>query len=237
MSALLTKPLCNKEDLGKPIPNDDHAISMCLPTWRSVVGYEERDKEIMGSIQLGYPRFLYHPLIEKAIGELIGDFQELKALSHQLYPTQKTAKRAYDFILKHHPNIECIITETNQQAFILSYPKECEEIAKCYWQHTGEGISSRHAKYILSNKTVPSSDKAYEAITSKISASLDVDTDNIYLFPNGMAAIYMAMRLLQKIHPERSFSQFCFPLKLESFARNIFQPLCTHHCFDKIKLR
>ncbi|NNJ70871.1 MAG: PLP-dependent transferase, partial [Kiritimatiellales bacterium] len=59
-------PLCHPEDLGKPIPPTRHAISMCLPRWQDVIGYEERDPATMERLQLGYPRFLYHPLVEQA---------------------------------------------------------------------------------------------------------------------------------------------------------------------------
>ncbi len=60
---LLTHPLCRAEDLGKPIPPTRHAISMCLPRWKDVVGYEERDPATMAKMTQGYPRFLYHPLV------------------------------------------------------------------------------------------------------------------------------------------------------------------------------
>ena len=64
---LRKQPLCHAEDLGKPIPNTQHAISMCLPRWKDVVGYEERNPDTMDKLQLGYPRFLYHPMVEAAL--------------------------------------------------------------------------------------------------------------------------------------------------------------------------
>lgn len=47
--------------LGAPIPRDEHACSVSLPTWSSVVGYEEGDARITTALRTGYPRFVYHP--------------------------------------------------------------------------------------------------------------------------------------------------------------------------------
>ena len=63
---LRNHPLCRAGDLGKPIPNTPHAVSMCLPRWQDVIGYEERNPETMDKLALGYPRFFYHPLVQAA---------------------------------------------------------------------------------------------------------------------------------------------------------------------------
>ena len=47
MRNLDTDPLWKPEDLGKPIPDDPHAVSVCLPTWDSVIRYEEGDPEVL----------------------------------------------------------------------------------------------------------------------------------------------------------------------------------------------
>lgn len=46
--------------LGAAIPYDIHAVSVSLPTWESVVGYEESDQEILSQLTSGYPRFKFH---------------------------------------------------------------------------------------------------------------------------------------------------------------------------------
>ena len=46
--------------LGAPIPADTHAVSVSLPTWASVVGYEEGDENIISQLTIGYPRFRIH---------------------------------------------------------------------------------------------------------------------------------------------------------------------------------
>jgi cystathionine gamma-synthase len=52
--------------LGRPIPdNTPHAVSVSLPTWRDVVGYEEGDRRVIDAMQTGYPRFFLNKNIQK----------------------------------------------------------------------------------------------------------------------------------------------------------------------------
>mmetsp|Transcript_6693 Transcript_6693/g.8458 ORF Transcript_6693/g.8458 Transcript_6693/m.8458 type:complete len:816 (+) Transcript_6693:12-2459(+) len=53
----------NALPLGHPIPLDEHACSVSLPSWHSVVGYEEGFPEVTEKLACGYPRFVYHPYI------------------------------------------------------------------------------------------------------------------------------------------------------------------------------
>lgn len=46
-------------------PHTPHAISVSLPTWGDVVGYEEGEKRVMDSMVTGYPRFFIHLSIQK----------------------------------------------------------------------------------------------------------------------------------------------------------------------------
>ena len=53
----------SSQPLGVPLPNDSHACSVSLPTWASVVGYEEGSAEVANALKCGYPRFVYHPYV------------------------------------------------------------------------------------------------------------------------------------------------------------------------------
>lgn len=45
-------------ELGQPIPLDtQHAVSVCFPTWKSVISYVEKDPKVLGCLKSGYPRF------------------------------------------------------------------------------------------------------------------------------------------------------------------------------------
>ena len=82
-------PLWRAGDLGRPVPDSPHAISMCLPRWRDVIGYEERDPETMKHLQNGYPRFLYHPLVLQAFDR----FRDSSDDAVQIYSTRRAAER------------------------------------------------------------------------------------------------------------------------------------------------
>lgn len=51
--------------LGDPVPFIEHAISVSLPRWQDVVGYEENSFEVVNKMQTGYPRFFIHKSIQK----------------------------------------------------------------------------------------------------------------------------------------------------------------------------
>jgi cystathionine gamma-synthase len=38
-------------------------VSVALPRWQDVVGYEEKRPEVMDRLRCGYPRFVIHPLV------------------------------------------------------------------------------------------------------------------------------------------------------------------------------
>ena len=63
MRDLLTDPLCRDSDVGKPLPDSAHAVSVALPRWEHVIGYEEGDPAVIDQFQTGYPRFFLHPLV------------------------------------------------------------------------------------------------------------------------------------------------------------------------------
>ena len=53
--------------LGCPIPLDEHAVSVSLPEWRDVIGYEEGEKRVHDVLKIGYPRFKLHASVELLI--------------------------------------------------------------------------------------------------------------------------------------------------------------------------
>lgn len=205
---LLSNPLYNKENLGNPIPNDDHAVSMCLPEWEHIIDYEERKNYIMESIHHGYPRFVYHPLVEQLVKINI---REDKDIFGQIYPTLEAAHRALKFLKEHFIDTTITINQINEYGYILKFPKKYQKLAMEYWQHTGEGISSRHAEYLINDRPLPDGTKDQQEIIKKISTMTGSLEENIYLFPSGMAAIYMAFLIVKRVHPDRAFNQFGFP--------------------------
>ena len=61
----LSDPLWRAEDMGKPVPDTPHAVSVTLPTWEQVVGYEECDPAVLGAMETGYPRFFVNRIVRE----------------------------------------------------------------------------------------------------------------------------------------------------------------------------
>ncbi len=242
---LRNHPLCRAEDLGKPIPNTTHAISMCLPRWRDVVGYEENDPATMEQLQLGYPRFFYHPLVAQA-------FEKFKTAADeevQIYTTRRGAERCKAYLTRNfitesteehrdipseNSRLDHLLPITPSAAggkitlreikgtscVLISFPVERADDAKDYWQHTGEGISSRCAEALLNETPRPDASEARHAIIDRLAEFTGASAESIYLFPSGMAAINAAFIATRKIGQNRPTAQFAFPygdtLKLQN---------------------
>lgn len=205
---LRNHPLCLAEDLGKPIPPTKHAISMCLPRWKDVVGYEERDPETMAQLQLGYPRFFYHPLVEQAFSTFKIETDE----QVQIYSTRFAAERCRDYLASKNSAAAISLREINGgPCTLISFPAECADDAKAYWQHAGEGISSRCAEALLNESPLPDATEARGKIMQRLVDFSGVKAEYMYLFPSGMAAIHAAFLAAKMISPELPSVQFAFP--------------------------
>lgn len=69
--------------LGASIPAlVPHAISVSLPTWKDVVGYEEGEKRVVDAMQTGYPRFFVHLSIQKVSVHVVASPSHACSLTH-----------------------------------------------------------------------------------------------------------------------------------------------------------
>lgn len=208
---LRKNPLWRAEDLGKPIPNTKHAVSMCLPRWQDVVGYEERDPTTMEQLQLGYPRFFYHPLVEQAFDT----FRQPDDEAVQIYASPKAAERCREYLLHHNPYAKIELRDN-----LISFPADCADDAKEYWQHAGEGISSRCAEDLLSGQEAPDASNAQETVQERVADFTGANRKDVYLFTSGMAAINAAFLATLELNPGRPSVQYAFPygdtLKLQN---------------------
>ena len=55
------------QEIGVPIPNIPHAVSVTLPTWEATVGYEEGEDWVVSKMNSGYPRFLFIPRFKSCV--------------------------------------------------------------------------------------------------------------------------------------------------------------------------
>ncbi|EPY53955.1 cystathionine gamma-synthase [Schizosaccharomyces cryophilus OY26] len=163
-------------ETGSSIPADtDHAISVTLPTWQANVGYEEGDPSVITKMQTGYPRFFINTFIKEcaAIVKRSPEVQKLSLNNYDtmLYPSKAIGQQCVKFIaekahiepsalhifdashslklylktLDPHHNKDILIPDV----FAVLFPSDLFGVAKQFWQHTGEGISSRRAVCFL----------------------------------------------------------------------------------------
>ncbi|KAI9738385.1 MAG: hypothetical protein M1834_008888 [Cirrosporium novae-zelandiae] len=155
-----------EETLGQSIPpNTDHAVSVSLPTWRSCVGYEEGEQWVVQKMQLGYPRFFISKHITSLADTILAKYGHT-GQAVILLPTRAIANRCIKFLRNNALGLqEKVIKvmefvsplgekqlENEPKAFQLRlvavlYPEEHGKITKAFWQHSGDGISSRHAEF------------------------------------------------------------------------------------------
>ncbi|KAF2685788.1 cystathionine gamma-synthase [Lentithecium fluviatile CBS 122367] len=157
----------NEVEVGESIPPmTAHAVSVSLPTWRANVGYEEGEEWVLSKMKTGYPRFFIHKTIERLAKAIIGKYGHSgeRAL---LFPSPATAARCKSFFATQAPALSQQVrivdlvplsekARAEELALIspkisaVLFPEEHFKIAKTFWQHSGDGVSSRRAEYCLS---------------------------------------------------------------------------------------
>ena len=94
---------CQPADLGRPIPANAHAVSVCLPTWADNVGYEQADPRVIGRMQCGYPRFFLHPFVVRLFQMCEARFARPGECCFA-FPSRRVAERCVAFVRKENGN-------------------------------------------------------------------------------------------------------------------------------------
>ncbi|KAI1496030.1 pyridoxal phosphate-dependent transferase [Biscogniauxia marginata] len=152
-------------DLGDSIPpNTAHAVSVSLPTWKANVGYEEGAQWVVGALTTGYPRFFIHKSIQAFCADIVAKHGR-PGQQAMLFPTRRTAERCLDFIREKAP--QSVLADLSLLHLVLNSGKNTPDtlhslspaisavlfsndafpFAKQYWQHSGDGVSSRRAEF------------------------------------------------------------------------------------------
>lgn len=193
-------PLCRPENLGAPIPDSPHAVSVCLPTWADIIGYEEKDPRVLDAMRTGYPRFFFHPLIQKVRTAL----------------APKPGRDALPFADEAAAR-ECAALAAGKAVEVdglwaAYFPAANFPIARSYWQHAGRILSSRAAEDWLGTRQLAAADAAIEkTLRERLAGWIGAPAENISLHPSGMAAIYAAFRMAMSRRPGRRTVMFGFP--------------------------
>lgn len=211
---LLTAPLWRPDDLGKPLPDSLHANSVCLPCWQDNVDYEEQVPRVLQKLQAGYPRFVFHPLTKRLFDACTARFAGPDEVCHA-YPTRRAAERAAAFICK-HAGVTCRVADWGRcGVYAVVLPARAAAAAKKFWQHTGDGVSSRRAEAALADADLPGLDPVAAAakatIRERLAAITGARPEDVFLYPCGMSSIWHVSRALAVLRPGLRTVQYGFP--------------------------
>jgi len=239
MSDLINHPLCHAEDLGKAIPDHEFGVSVCLPLWRHVIGYEEKDPAIVSTFQSGYPRFCCPPAITRLFSSAE---KELAAAGERclVFPRFVHAQRCTDFIKTGRA-----MEWSAHHLGVAVFPAAEYDNARRFWRFCGECVSTRQAADVLGERPCSVSHEEGQAanrtIRERIARLAGQQPEDVFLFPSGMAANFAVHRMLTRLFPGRKTAQLDFPyvdvLKLQQLFGSgaHFLPLIHESEYDALR--
>ncbi|MGB1261111.1 MAG: PLP-dependent transferase [Akkermansiaceae bacterium] len=206
MRDLLTDPAWSAEHVGMPLPDTRHACSVCLPTWDSVLGYEEGREKITRRMRCGYPRFFCHPAVLRLFAEAEKQLAD-NGNRVVVFPNKDAAQRAQRFIEKRSSQASRIASFEGLQAVIMAeadYP-----VAMEYWRYTGEIVSSRQARHVLRGSQA--GQVKSHSLRRRLASHGGYDADDVYIYENGMACVFATHRAVNRLQPGKKTLQLEFP--------------------------
>lgn len=176
--------------LGEPLPASKHAVSVSLPKWADVVGYEEGESRVIHAMKTGYPRFVYNKVTKRLFAEAEKKFASEDEFC-LVFPSARIAQLGRKFCGTGK------VDKFGGDVYALTLPKSIEKQAKSFWQHPGYIVSSRHAESILENReeNTDGGKIAKNKIRAHLAKLTGESADNITLYPSGMAAIFTAFEI------------------------------------------
>jgi cystathionine gamma-synthase len=243
MSDLLKHPLWEADSLGSPLPDDEYGVSVSLPLWQHVIGYEEGDQDIVSKFRSGYPRFCCPP----AVSALFAAAEKDLASAGErclVFPRVLHAERCVQFLQRHGFSGRAL--EWKQALGAVVFPEAAYVTARKFWRFCGEVISTRQACDVLgrtpSAVTESEGAVANETIRQRLADLSGQQLEDVFLFPSGMAANFAVHRMLTALFSGRKTAQLDFPyvdvLKLQQMFGSgaHFLPLLTEREYDDLSL-
>ena len=201
---LLTDPIWREVELGRPIPDSPHAISVALPRWQDVLGYEEGRPEVIGKLASGYPRFVIHPQVQTLAQRLGGGTPCLP------FPSRRVAQMCADFIRRSSGDGAELVA--GHGLYGVRTSGAGSPFLKSFWQHTGMIVSSRQAEAILTDRRSETDDAAVRrSLRQQLASFYACAPDDVFLTPSGMAAQFAALQTVRARQPGRPTVQLGFP--------------------------
>lgn len=201
---LQKNPIWQADKLGQPLPDSAHAVSVALPRWQDVVGYEEKRPEVMSRLKCGYPRFVIHPLVGE-LAQRIADNQPCLP-----FPSAQSAEMCMKFIERQSGETARVLPHGG--VFGVATTEAGSPAMKAFWQHTGLIVPTRQAEAVLAGREdTDDADAARIFLREELSGLYHCQEDDIFLAPTGMAAQFAALRAVMERTPGRPTAQLGFP--------------------------
>ena len=212
---LLDDPCWQGHDLGHPLPDATHAVSVALPRWSDVIAYEENEPSCRAALRAVYPRFGLHPLVRELADLALKEsgWASSTGFSSWPYPSEAAAKAAANHCQRKAPEGFSTIQTVRGVPCLVADPIRTMA-AKAFWQHTGLGASSRLAAIALGKEASPDAAIAKAALNTLIQRLAGIygcQESAISLHPSGMAALHRALQRIEVLHPGRPVLQIGFP--------------------------
>ena len=201
---LTKEPRWKAEDLGCPLPDSPHAVSVSLPRWQDVVGYEEKAPEVIARLQSGYPRFFIHPLVRAVAQRLGGSEFSLP------FPSEIVTAQCVDFIQR--ISGEKARVASGAPIYLVETTEAGAPALRAFWQHTGLILSTRRAEAFLAGKECGLAEtEAHRSLRNQLAGFYGCAADDIFLTSTGMAAQFAALRAVRELSPGLPTAQLGFP--------------------------
>ena len=204
---LLASPIWQGCELGHPLPDSPHAISVALPRWQDVVGYEEKKPEVMDRLACGYPRFVIHSLVQELARRITGTDQALP------FPSARVAERCVEFIRSNGQGSRIVSDPAFGAVHAVAAADGGYPFLRAFWQHTGLLISTRQAEACLRGacSDTPEGAEARRSLRQQLAGFYDCAEDDVFLAPTGMAALFAALVATVRRSPGLPTAQLGFP--------------------------
>jgi cystathionine gamma-synthase len=178
-------------------------VSVALPRWQDVVGYEEKKPEVMTRLSSGYPRFVVHPLVQE-LARYLGDEEPCLP-----FPSLRVSELATEFVRRAGAEAKPVSRGTLHGVVTTATGYT---VLRSFWQHAGLIVSSRQAEAHLAGRQ-PSSDgqEIRRSLRRQLAAWYDCAEDDVFLAPTGMASVFAAVQAVQSWTPGKRTAQLGFP--------------------------
>ena len=220
--SLLTHPLWQADSLGSALPDNDFGVSVSLPLWQHVIGYEEGDQAVVSQFRSGYPRFFLPPPIARLFEHVE---QQLAGKGERciVFPRRVHAERCVAWLEKHGTTGR--VAEFGEEALgVALFKTEDYATARKYWRFSGEVISVRQALHALGQTSAVSVEQGHAAnaaLRTRLAEHSGQQDEDVFFFPSGMAATFAVHRMITTLFPHQKTVQLDFPyvdvLKVQQF--------------------